>query len=78
MFRLVQAPLASTSSNPSDSKLMRHTTTIMDDLMDAEIAGNDDDEAMDGTGPTRAQAIGGYGRVTGPGEAIADSGKWMR
>lgn len=31
----------------------------------------------DGTGPSRAQAVGG-GRVTGPGEAIADSGKWMR
>ena len=28
-------------------------------------------------GPSRAQAIGG-GRVTGPGEVIADAGKWMR
>jgi hypothetical protein len=31
----------------------------------------------DGAGPSRAQAVGG-GRVTGPGETIADSGKWMR
>lgn len=35
------------------------------------------DQAGDGTGPSRAQAIGG-GRVTGPGESIADAGKWMR
>ena len=31
----------------------------------------------DGAGPSRAQAVG-LGRITGPGESIADSSKWMR
>ena len=31
----------------------------------------------DGAGPSRAQAVG-LGRITGPGESIADSAKWMR
>lgn len=30
-----------------------------------------------GAGPSRAKVIG-QGRVTGPGEGIADSAKWMR
>lgn len=44
-----------------------------DILMEADFV----DAAGDGAGPSRAQALGG-GRVTGPGESIADAGKWMR
>lgn len=41
---------------------------------------NDSSNLVDdslGAGPSRAKAIGS-GRVTGPGEGIADSAKWMR
>lgn len=52
----------------------RQDQQAMEDiLMEADFV----DAAGDGAGPSRAQALGG-GRVTGPGESIADAGKWMR
>lgn len=51
-----------------------------DPIPDEEDAMEDilmeDDEGNE-AGPSRAKAVGG-GRVTGPGEVIADAGKFMR
>lgn len=69
MFRIVTA---STSAHVEPSTSTRPTDAMEDILMEEEFGADGD-----GTGPSRAQAVGG-GRVTGPGEAIADSGKWMR
>lgn len=70
MFRIV-TPSTSGYVEPAHSS--RPSEAMEDVLMDEEFAA----DGEDGTGPSRAQSVGG-GRVTGPGEAIADSGKWMR
>lgn len=71
MFRIVTASTSASTSTAYDDG---STSAALEDvLMEAEF----EDDGGDGMGPSRAQAIGG-GRVTGPGEAIADSGKWMR
>lgn len=69
MFRIVTA---STSTYVDPTHSARPTDAMEDVLMEEEFGADGDT-----TGPSRAQAVGG-GRVTGPGEAIADSGKWMR
>lgn len=66
MFRIISTP--STSALPARTRLEQ--SAIEDILMDDDMNGGE-------AGPSRAQAVGG-GRVTGPGEMIADAGKWMR
>ena len=83
MFRIVAESSSASTHNAgtTGSHAQRHSTSIKEELNEAEFLGADEDAEMqdgDGAGPNRAQAIGGYGRVTGPGETIADSGRWMR
>ncbi|KAI5478947.1 exosome complex component RRP4 [Pseudohyphozyma bogoriensis] len=69
MFRIITPkplPFSRTSFDPAPSE------TMEDVLMDEDFEAGDDEN-----GPSRARAVGG-GRVTGPGEVIADAGRWMR
>ncbi|SCV74964.1 BQ2448_7993 [Microbotryum intermedium] len=82
MFRIVsggtssygQASTSSTSTSYNDDP---HSDPRSTTIEDALIDDNEMDYDGDGTGPSRARAVGG-GRVTGPGEVIADAGRWMR
>lgn len=69
MFRIISSP-SDASAAPSHARAQQQA--MEDILMEEDFAADDN-----GAGPSRAQAVGG-GRVTGPGEAIADAGKWMR
>ncbi|SCZ87801.1 BZ3500_MvSof-1268-A1-R1_Chr2-3g05269 [Microbotryum saponariae] len=78
MFRIVSGGTssyghASTSTNHDDGDDRMRSTTIEDALIDDDEMDYDGD----GTGPSRARTVGG-GKVTGPGEVIADAGRWMR
>ena len=71
MFRIISArptPLSGSATKDPSSSLPQEA--LEDILMAEEFQG-------DGAGPSRAQAVG-LGRITGPGESIADSSKWMR
>ena len=69
MFRIISSP-SDASAAPSHARAQQQA--MEDILMEEDFAADDH-----GAGPSRAQGVGG-GRVTGPGEAIADAGKWMR
>ncbi|KDE05371.1 hypothetical protein MVLG_04282 [Microbotryum lychnidis-dioicae p1A1 Lamole] len=78
MFRIVSGGTssyghASTSTNHDDDDDRMRSTTIEDALIDDDEMDYDGD----GTGPSRARTVGG-GKVTGPGEVIAEAGRWMR
>lgn len=69
MFRINPSiPPNALASVPRRSEQSAFDETMEDVLMAEDV---------DAEGPTRAAAVGS-GRVTGPGEAIADSGRWMR
>lgn len=67
MFKIISTPIPTNQS--VRTKLQQ--SAIQDILLDVDMDTEGDE------GSSRAQNISG-GRVTGPGDVIADSGKWMR